>query len=193
MALAPVSSPFRATRGSSGTLRTVITPLGGARQRLLQARVRADFTLYGELRKLAAAAGIRIEGMAKARAPRMTGRLATSIYSTFLPSPQIGVAIGTNVRSAPSAKYPQGYRYPARQEFDETLKHSPPITIRIAYTRTKATKTAKVGDTAYRTLTGRRGGQARYLRDSLAIEAGRFGQACRRALEDSVRRLSGGR
>lgn len=173
-------------------LRTVITPLNGGRQRLLRVRLREDLKLYTALRRLAAASGVRIEGMAKARAPRMTGRLATSIYSVQLPSPEIGVAIGTNVRSAPTAKYPAGYRYPARQEFDTTLKHSPPIEIKIGYTRLRDTKSAKKGDRAYRTVTGRRGGEAGYLSKSLRIEAGRFGQACARALAESMRRLSGG-
>ena len=173
-------------------MRAAIIPLSGGRQRVLRARLREDVRLYGALRRLAAASGVRIEGMAKARAPRMTGRLATSIYSVQLPSPSIGVAIGTNVRSAPTPKDPAGYRYPARQEYDTTLRHAPPVTIKIGYTRLRDTLHAKKGDRAFRTVTGRRGGEAGYLRKSLRLEAGRFGQACARALAESVRRLSGG-
>lgn len=88
--------------------------------------------------------GFRVTAAAQALAPVLTSRMKLSIMPRQ--TAQFEVFIGTNVRSRPSRAYPQGYLYPVRQEFDQSLRH--PRGGQAAFLRTglrrQARRTAKL-------------------------------------------------
>lgn len=142
-------------------LRTIITPLGGKNVRaLLQAQPLMRKAVAAEVRKSA----LRVQSMAKKRSPVETGRLKQSITTVYVDQGLTAV-VGTNVTS------PTGYPYARRQEYDEHLRHTPPV-------RHK---------TRAGWLTGRRGGEWGYLRKSLRAEAVAFRTAVQRVVAEPLR------
>jgi hypothetical protein len=74
------------------------------------------------LQRVVAVSTIRVESGAKAKSPVLTGRMKGSITHRFEEGGLVAF-IGTNIRAKPTKSYPEGYHYPKRQEFDESLSH----------------------------------------------------------------------
>lgn len=101
------------------TLRLQTEPVLSPKVRALMQR---SPEIERRLQRVVTVSTIRVESGAKAKSPVKSGRMKGSITHRYEDS-GLTAFIGTNVRSEPTKKYPQGYHYPKRQEFDETLHH----------------------------------------------------------------------
>ena len=135
-------------------IRTAVTPLPGRPRRI---NVR---TFRRSLARDVAATALEVQNGATIRSPVATARMAQSINNRVIDPEGLARVVGTNVKS------PSGYPYPRRQEYDQTLRHWPPVTRRVHGI----------------TITYRRGGEWGFLRKALAAAAPRFTQRVRRTM-----------
>lgn len=101
------------------TLRLETEPILAPKVRALMQR---SPDIERRLQKVVLVSATRVKSGAKAKSPVKSSRMKQSITERMEDN-GLTAFIGTNVRSEPTKKYPQGYHYPKRQEFDESLHH----------------------------------------------------------------------